>query len=273
MSSINGGDLGSIRGLVIDMDGVLWHGDQALPGAHDFFDVLGKKEIKYLLATNNPSRTPEGFAAKAKRLGLRVRREQVITSGIATVEYLGKTYPPGSRIYPICGRALKDLIKGAGFILSEKDPVAVVVSMDPDISYEIIKQGTLLIWGGAEFIATNPDPYYPSEEGFLPGSGTLVEAFAASTARRPRVMGKPEPFMFELAAQRMGLRPSQIATIGDRLDTDVLGAERAGMKTILVLSGVTSMDMIESSSIKPTWIYPGIVEFTADLISSGSSTH
>lgn len=258
-------DFSAIRGLVLDMDGVLWHGNKPLPGLDRFAQLVQRCELKYVLATNNPSKSPDEFARKAIRMGFPVQPNQVITAGTATIDYMHRSYPTGTRIYTVCSDVLREQLDQAGFVLARDNVEAVVVSMDPEISYEKLKRGTLLIRGGAKFIATNPDPFYPSDEGFLPGSGTLVEAFAASTARRPVVMGKPEPFMYKLASTRMGLKPSEIVCVGDRLDTDVLGGLGAGMKTILVLSGVATEADLERSSVKPTWVSKSLTALTQAL--------
>jgi 4-nitrophenyl phosphatase len=254
-----------LKGLVIDMDGVLWHGETPLPGLHDFFAVLHHKGMDYILATNNPSKTPQGFASKAQKLGVRVKPEQVITSGVATAHYLGTKYTPGTKVFVIGDAPLKDLIQAAGYELSTRDVAAVVVAMERDLTYQTLKLGTLLIRAGAEFIGTNPDPFYPSEEGILPGSGTMIAALKASTDQTPTIVGKPEPWMFSVALQRMRLQPSQVASVGDRLDTDIAGGVRTGLKTMLVLSGVTSADDLEISDLKPTWVVKDLIEAAKTL--------
>lgn len=254
--------MNALKGLILDMDGVLWHGDKPLPGLTDFFAMLQRRNIKYTLATNNSSRKPEGFAEKAFRLGFDINPRDIITSGTATLRYLREKYPPGSRIHVISDAPLKEQIAGAGFELADETVAAVVVSMDRSLTYETIKRGTLLIRDGAEFIATNADASYPAEEGLLPGSGTLVAAFAASTDRQPVVMGKPEPGIFELALKQMGLTAGQVASVGDRLETDIAGGQRLGMRTILLLSGVTTPAILENSPIQPGWLFPGLVELT-----------
>lgn len=257
--------LRELRGLVIDMDGVLWHGDTPLPGLADFFGVLRRRGIKIILATNNNTQSPAGFAEKVQRLGAQVDPEEVLTASVATVCYLKRRFPPASRVYVIAEAPFKALITNAGFVLADRDVVAVIVAMDRALTYEMLKRATLLIRAGAEFIGANPDRTYPSEEGLLPGSGTILAALVASTDRQPVIIGKPERRMFEMALERMGLPASQVASIGDRLETDIAGGQQVGLKTILVLSGVTTAEALAASPIKPNWVFSGIDELARAL--------
>lgn len=261
--------LGSLKGLILDMDGVLWHGELPLPGLADFFDVLERRGIQFILATNNPSKKPEGFAEKARRMGVKVDTEQVVTSAMATVHYLQGHYPAGSRMHVIGESALKEMVAGAGFELADDNVVAVVVALDRSMTYETIERGTLLIRGGADFIGTNPDPVYPTERGILPGSGTMVATLQASTACTPIIAGKPERWLYELAMQRMGLQAKQVASVGDRLDTDIAGGQRLGMRTILVLSGIVTREILATNPVRPTWVFPGIAELGRALEEAG----
>jgi 4-nitrophenyl phosphatase len=251
--------LREIKGLIIDMDGVLWRGDQPIPGLLRFFDVLRERGLKYVLATNNPLRTPAGFAERATRLGIPICADQVITATTVTVRYLSDHYPAGTRVHVISEPPLKQLVTEAGFVLADDLVEVVVVSMDFSMTYETLKHGALLIRNGADFIATNPDPYYPSEEGLVPAAGAFVLALAASTEREPVVMGKPESPIFELALERIGLPSEQVAVLGDCLTSDIGGGNKVGLKTILVLTGVTTREMLASGSTKPSCVFSSIV--------------
>jgi 4-nitrophenyl phosphatase len=257
--------LSDIKGLIIDMDGVLWHGATPLPGYVEFFETLHRRDTKFVLATNNPSLTPQEFAQKATRMGSSVSPDQVITSANATVAYLKRKHHAGTRIHVIGEPSLKRVICDAGYVLGDDAVEAVVASMDRSMTYETLKRGSLLIRTGVEFIGTNADAFYPAEEGILPGSGAMLAALAASTGRQPIIMGKPQVFMFELALERMGLSPDEAASVGDRLDTDVEGATVAGLQTILVLSGVTTPQTLAVSRVRPTWVFSGIDELACAL--------
>ena len=256
IQSIRSNDLAELcklRGLVIDMDGVLWQGDIPMPGLHEFFDVLKRRQIKFVLATNNNTQTPEGFVQKARKLGIEVSPEQV-----ATVDYLCAKYPPGSRIYVVGEAALKGLISQAGFTLADTSVRAVVATMDRQLTYEMLKRATLLIRAGADCIGPNPDTSYPTQEGIVPGGGAILAAISAASDCQPLIIGKPESWMFRISMERMQLGVEETASLGDRLATDIAGGQRLGLKTILVLSGISTAADLESSPIQPTWVFPGI---------------
>ncbi len=259
------GGLCSIQGLVLDMDGVLWHGMTPLPGLGSFFNLIEGRNLNYVLATNNPSMRPEGFAEKARGMGLDVSVDRIINSAVATVHYLQSRYARGTCIHVIGEAALKELIAEAGFVLADEDVKAVVVALERGLTYETFKRGTLLIRGGAQFIGTNADPSYPTEEGILPGSGMMVVALRATTDVEPIIMGKPERGVFDLAVERLSLSPAEIVSVGDRLDTDIAGGNRYGMKTILLLSGIANLEDVANSSLKPDWVFQGLPELTQAL--------
>lgn len=258
-------ELRKLKGLVIDMDGVLWQGDVPMPGLHEFFDALQRNKVKFILATNNNTLTPQGFVEKARKMGLEVHPEQVINAAVATVHYLCSSYPPESRVYVVGEAALKGLITDAGFTLAEKDVRVVVATLDRQLTYDMLKRATLLIRAGADFIAPNNDPSYPTPEGIVPGGGAVVAAIAAASDRQPSVIGKPESWMFRFALERMQLGVDETASLGDRISTDIVGGYRMGMKTILTLGGVSSIADVELSPVKPTWIFSGIDELAEAL--------
>ncbi|MEJ2012452.1 MAG: HAD-IIA family hydrolase [Anaerolineales bacterium] len=258
-------DLASIQGFVIDMDGVLWHGEDPLPGVPEFFHTLAERGSKFVLATNNPSKRPEEFAQKAQRFGVPANTDNVITCVQAVTHYLKRKYPPGSRVHVIGEKALKEQVEEAGYKLADENVVAVVVALDRQLTHDTFKRATLLIRGGAEFIGTNADPSYPTEEGFVPGSGMMVIALAATSDTQPLVMGKPGRVIFDLAQERLGLPFAEMASIGDRLDTDIEGGRRLGMRTILILSGIASRADLAHSRSKPDWVFESLVELDRAL--------
>ena len=265
MQSNNLLELHNLRGLVIDMDGVLWHGDTPMPGLHEFFDILRRKRIKFVLATNNNTQTPEGFIQKACKMGIDLLPEQIVTAGVATVHYLRSRYPSGGRVHVVGEAALKGLISDAGFSLADSDVQAVVATMDRQLTYDMLKRATLLIRAGADFIGLNPDTSYPTPEGLVPGGGAILAAISAASDRQPLIIGKPESWMFRIALERMQLCPEETASLGDRLETDIAGGQRLGLKTILVLSGVSTAAELGSSPIQPTWVFSGIEQLAKAL--------
>lgn len=258
-------ELRKLKGLVIDMDGVLWHGETPMPGLHEFFHTLARRQLKFILATNNNTQTPEGFVQKARKMGIEVRPDQVVTAAVATVHYLCSKYPPGSRIYVVGEIALKGMVSDAGFVVADTDVRAVVATMDRQLTYDMLKRATLLIRAGAEYIGPNPDTSYPTAEGIVPGGGAILAAISAASDCQPLIIGKPEAWMFKISMERMQLGVEETASLGDRLVTDILGGQRLGLKTILVLGGVTTGDDLGASSIQPTWVFSGIDELAQAL--------
>jgi 4-nitrophenyl phosphatase len=253
-------ELQALRGLVVDMDGVLWRGDHPMAGLQDFFATLRKRGIRFVLATNNNTRKPAGFVEKLAQFGVGISENEVITASVVTVEYLKGKYPPGTPIHLLAEQPFKDLVSEEGYPLVDSNPAAVVVSMDRQLTYEKLRVASLLIRQGAEFIGANPDVAYPTPQGLAPGSGTLIAAVAACSEQEPVIMGKPEPWIFRIALKRMGLTAGCTASLGDRLSTDIQGALRIGMRTILVLSGVTTPEGLDSSGIRPDWVFANIAE-------------
>jgi 4-nitrophenyl phosphatase len=184
----------------------------------------------------------------------------VVTAAVATVHYLRSKYPPGSRIYVVGEDALKGLIADAGFNLADMNVQAVVATMDRQLTYEKLKRATLLIRAGADFIGPNPDTSYPTPEGIVPGGGAVLAAISAASDCTPLIIGKPESWMFKISMERMQLGVHEMASLGDRLETDIAGGQRLGFGTILVLSGVATAVDLASSSIQPTWVFSGIEE-------------
>jgi len=177
--------LKTIRNLIVDMDGVLYLGDQPMPGLPDFFGFLRERDIRFQLVTNNSTLTPSMYVEKMAHMGVQVSENNVLTSSIATADYLLRTHGRGVPVYAIGEEGLMDALQSAGFILSQRNPVAVVVGFDRDITYAKLRAATLLIRSGLPFIATNPDRTLPVPEGQIPGTGALTAAIAAAADREP----------------------------------------------------------------------------------------
>ncbi|MBN1966981.1 MAG: HAD-IIA family hydrolase [Anaerolineae bacterium] len=243
--------LASLRAVVMDMDGVLWRGEEPLPGLSTFFDFLAAESIPFALATNNSTKSVAAYVQKLARFGLAVRPECIVTSAVATADYLRAQYPAGTRVHVVGGAGLYELITEAGFTPVMTDADVVVVGLDPDITYEKLRRATHQIRGGAAFIGTNGDRTFPLPDGIGPGAGSILAALEASTDRSPRIIGKPEPIMFEMALARLDVTAEQTLMIGDRLETDILGGQCAGLWTALVWTGVTTPEVLAASDIMP----------------------
>ena len=232
--------LTNITHLIIDMDGVLYLGNQPMPYLCEFFRFLRTRPIQFTLATNNSTRTSEEYVDKLAGMGVSVSPGEVLVSGQATARYLAREYPRGTRVHVLGMPSLQHALIEEGFTLADESVQLVVASMDRKLTYEKLKRATLLIRGGARFIATNLDPTYPSEEGLLPGTGSVIMALEVASGVKPTVIGKPEPTMYQLAIEQMDAHPETTAVIGDRVDTDIVGGKRAGLVTICVLSGASN---------------------------------
>jgi 4-nitrophenyl phosphatase len=231
--------LRDIKHLVIDMDGVLYRGNEPLPCLAEFIEFLRRQDIKFVMATNNSGSTPAQYAAKLAKMGAHVEPMEIMTSGTATAAWLGLRYPAGTRVHVFGEDSLRRAMSAQGFVLADENVEVVAASIDWGVSYDKIKRAAVLIRKGAAFVATNLDPTRPTEEGLVPGTGALIAAIEVGAGVKPTAIGKPEPTMFEMAMAQMGATPETTATLGDRIDTDMEGGKRAGLRTILVLSGST----------------------------------
>lgn len=247
--------LRTLQHLIIDMDGVLYRGNEAIPGTRSFLNFLRERGISFVLATNNSTQTPQQYVDKLSDMGVRVHPEEVLTSAQATAGYLVSIAPRGTRVFAVGQDGLQTALRNAGFDLVEDRAEFVVAGMDFTVCYERLAQATLLIRGGARFIGTNPDRTFPSERGIVPGAGSLLAFLETATDIKPTIIGKPGVAMMEQALARMGARAATTAMLGDRLETDILGGQRAGLVTLLVLSGITDQKMLASSEIQPDLVY------------------
>ena len=257
--------LQSLRAFLLDLDGVVYRGDIRLPGAASFIAELQAAGIAFLFVTNNSTRTPAQFAAKLVRMGIHVDEEVVLTSSLATAAHLTTVAPPGTQIYVIGEIGLRRALAERGFAITDDWRAAryVVAGHDTGLTWRKLADATLAVRSGAEFIGTNPDSTLPTEEGLVPGAGAILGALEVASGRAPLVIGKPGGIIFEQALTRLGTRREVTAMIGDRLETDIQGAQRAGLRTIGVRSGVTSQEAFLQSSTPPDWIFEDLAELLA----------
>jgi len=245
-----------IHSVVMDMDGVLWLGDTPLPGFAAFFEHIRAKNLPFVLATNNSSKAPADYIAKLERLGVTgIAESQILTSGTTAISYLKTNYPAGSPMHVLGGDGLRGLITNAGFTLTDHGAQAVVVGLDPQLTYEKLRRAALLIRAGANFIATNTDATIPSPDGLAPGAGSIVAALKTATDCIPTEMGKPHAPMFQAALHLLNTPAQNTLMIGDRLNTDIAGAQNVGLRTALVLTGVATQADLTTSPIQPDAVY------------------
>lgn len=255
-------DFKRVTGAIADMDGVLWRGDTPLAGLHDLFAFWRAHAIPFALATNNSRMTPADYVIKLAKMGINgIDERQIVTSGTATAAYVTRQYPYRSVIHVLGGDGLRAVLIDAGFeVTSEIDPrvVAVAVGMDFALTYDKLKNASLCLRAGADFIATNTDATFPTPQGLVPGAGSIIAALQTASGRTPISMGKPGRAMFDAALDAIGITAESALMLGDRLDTDIAGAAEAGLQTALVLTGVTSAAELERSTVQPDGVYSGL---------------
>jgi glycerol 3-phosphatase-2 len=244
--------------VIFDLDGVVYEGAIPIPGAVEAINKLHAEGARIAYVTNNASRQPGEVAALLTSLGLTVTGDDVVTSAQAAAALLAEKLAPGSEVLVIGAAALRVEVERAGLVpvaSASTRPVAVVQGYGPQVGWAELAEACLAVRAGALWVATNGDRTLPSPRGPVPGNGALVAALVAALDRAPdAVVGKPEPILFARAAQRFGARHTLV--IGDRLDTDVAGAHRAGMASMLVLTGVArASDLLSvSAEDRPTYL-------------------
>jgi len=247
-----------------DMDGVLVHEGQPVPGADEFIQRLSASGKRFLVLTNNSIYTPRDLSARLLTLGLSVPAEAIWTSALATARFLADQRPEGSA-YVIGEAGLTTALHEAGYVLTDLEPDYVVLGETRTYSFSQITRAIRLIERGARFIATNPDPVGPSPEGSLPACGAVAAMITKATGVEPYFVGKPNPLMMRAALNVIGGHSESTAMIGDRMDTDVVAGVEAGLHTILVLTGVTRKEEVERFPFRPSRVVPSIADII-DLI-------
>ncbi|WP_155851813.1 HAD-IIA family hydrolase [Chitinivibrio alkaliphilus] len=255
-----------MKGIVSDMDGVIYRGGRIIPGAQEFVDRLISADIPFLFLTNNSEQTPIDLRLKMEKLGIKhLSEHNFITSAMATAMFL-KQQTSQATVYVIGGGGLINELYNVGFSISESNPDYVVVGKTQNFSYEMMKTAVRLIRGGAKFIGTNPDMIDPTEDGVEPACGAILASIESACGRAPYIVGKPNSLMMALATKKLGLHTSDTMMIGDRMDTDILGGMEAGMNTALVLSGVTSQEDLALFPYSPDAIYSSVGEVVPETL-------
>lgn len=251
--------LRTIDAVVSDMDGVLYRSNDPLPGMAAFIAFLRARNIPFALATNNSSRHPSEYVQKLAAMRVPdIEEWQIISSGTTTVDYLQHTYEPGTRVHVVGHDGLRRMIREGGFVVADDHVVAVIVGIDWEFSYEKAKHAARLIrYHQAAFIGTNPDETFPTPEGLVPGAGSIIAMIRAAVDLEPLILGKPASAMFESALKRLGTTPERTLMLGDRLNTDIAGANAIGMRTALLLTGVSSRDDIDD--VQPDHVFDDLV--------------
>jgi 4-nitrophenyl phosphatase len=247
-------DIKQIKALILDADGVLWRELNPIGDLESIFSLIKQKGIKYCFATNNSSKSVGEYIERFEEFKIPANEEQVFTSGQVTADLLKDRFPDGGNIFVVGMEGLVHTLNQHGFNNSSKDPIAVVVGFDKKLTYEKLRKATLLIRQGVSFIGTNGDKTFPNPEGLVPGAGSILAALVASTNIEPEIIGKPHPTMFLQALKYLRQKPEEVLVIGDRLETDIAGGQAAGCKTAVVLSGVSTQEMINRWKPSPDLI-------------------
>lgn len=263
-------NLADVRAMIIDMDGVLWHGNQALPGLVDFFATIEAMGMQYVLATNNASLTVDQYVTKLSGMGVKINPQAIITSSTATANYLSENYTPDTtKIYVIGEEGAQKPLLEKGFRLTdlydgtqENQADIVVCGLDRKLTWDKLTSAVMNLTRGAYFVGTNADTTLPTEQGLAIGNGSILAALEAATGVKAFCIGKPEPILYEQAMSLLGSDKNETIAIGDRLNTDILGAIHTEIRSIMVLTGISSKEDIQNSDYQPTWVLPDLLAVT-----------
>ena len=251
----------AVETWLTDMDGVLVHENEAIPGGAEFIERLRSAGRKFLVLTNNSIFTPRDLRARLLSSGIDVPEESIWTSALATAQFLDNQRPHGTA-YAIGEAGLTTALHEVGYVLTDRNPDYVVLGETRNLSFEAITTGIRLIEVGARFIATNPDATGPSQQGPLPATGSVAALITKATGREPYFIGKPNPLMMRSALNQIEAHSETTVMVGDRMDTDVISGLEAGLRTILVLTGSTSRGEVDRYPYRAT----RVVDSVADVI-------
>jgi 4-nitrophenyl phosphatase len=247
-----------LRGVILDLDGTVYLGSEQVPGAAEFVSFLAEHDLRCLFVTNRSNRRPEDVAAHLQEYDIPCGVEHVLTSSQATVQYL-----KSGSAFVIGEKGLTSELMKAGIRITDQSPDYVIVSLDRQFNYDKLQKAANLISGGATFVATNPDKVLKVSTGLNPGTGSIVAAVEAASGVKPLVVGKPEKLIMDMSLAQLGLAADEVIAVGDNVLTDIPAGAAAGMKTVLLLTGVSKRGDVESAPYRPDWVLEGFAELTA----------
>ncbi|MBL3643653.1 TIGR01457 family HAD-type hydrolase [Peribacillus frigoritolerans] len=243
----------SYKGYLIDLDGTMYRGTEQIAEAAGFINDLRKRDIPYLFVTNNSSRTPAQVADKLRSIGISTEDDQVFTTSMATANYIAEQ-KKGASVYVVGEEGIIEALKEKGMKLVEEHPDYLVMGIDRGVNYEKLSKACLAVRNGAVFISTNGDIAIPTEQGLLPGNGSLTSVVSVSTQVQPIFIGKPESVIVEQALRVLGVPKEETIMVGDNYDTDILAGINAGIDTLLVHTGVTTKERLKQYKEQPTYV-------------------
>lgn len=250
------------KGIICDMDGVIYHGNQILPGVKEFIDWLHAEKKDYLFLTNSSDKTRQDLRRKLARMGLSVSEDHFYTSALATAEFL-RRQSPGCSAYVIGEAGLYNALYNAGISMNDVDPDYVVLGESKTYTMATVTKAINLVMNGAKLIGANPDVCDPMEGGICPSCGALIAPIEMATGRHAYFCGKPNPLMMRTGLRLLGCHSDDALIIGDRMDTDIVAGTETGVDTVLVLSGVSTMETVKSYAYHPTVIFNGVGDIVA----------
>ena len=247
------------EGYILDMDGVIYHGNRILNGVKEFVEWMIANGKKFVFLTNSPERTPHELSMKLERMGLSVSAEHFYTSAMATAEFLN-SQAPGCTAYVIGEAALTKAMYDKKIYMNDINPDYVVLGETRTYSFEKLEKAIELVNRGAKLIGANPDTVGVTEKGVMPATGSLIAPIEIATGKKAYFVGKPNPLMLRHALNQIGCHSADIAFIGDRMDTDIIAGIESNVDTVLVLSGVTKKEDIEKFPYRPKYVVSGVGE-------------
>ena len=250
-------ELRARKGFICDMDGVIYLGNQLLPGVAEFVNWLNENDKRFLFLTNSSERSPKELRQKLQRMGLDIGEEHFYTSALATAAFL-KKQAPGCTAFVIGAPGLLNALYDVGVTMNDVDPDYVIVGETASYNYEVITKAVRLVLNGARLIATNSDLTGPTEFGIAPACRSLVAPIELATGRKAYFMGKPNPLMMRTGLRILGCHSGEAVMIGDRMDTDVISGMESGMSTVLVLSGVSTRATLDEFAYRPSVVLDGV---------------
>ena len=244
-------------GFICDMDGVIYHGNKILDGVADFVNWMIDNNKKFVFLTNSPEKTPHELSMKLERMGLKVSADHFYTSALATAAFL-KSQNPECTAYVIGEAALTKALYDQEIYMNDVNPDYVVVGETRTYNFEKIEKAIELVNKGAKLIGANPDITGPTEKGIMPATGSLIAPIEIATGKKAYFVGKPNPLMLRHGLKKLDCHSEEIAFIGDRMDTDIIAGIESNVDTVLVLTGVTSMEDIDKFPYRPKYILNGV---------------
>lgn len=238
-----------IKALILDMDGVLWKADAPIGDLPAIFKRIEARGLKYVFATNNGTMTPKQYVEKLAKLGVESGPQQVVTSALGVAHMLAQRFPAGTKIFMIGENGLFQALQEKGFdvlpVVDAQHAQVVVMGLDRSVTFDKMREATLLVRSGVPFYGTNPDKTFPTPRGEIPGAGAWVSVITTASDIEPIYAGKPNPYMMELSLEILGIKKQETLVVGDRLETDIAAGQALGCPTALVLSGVATKEQAE----------------------------